>query len=188
MKKNPAKKILSILNDPEFSQMNKSNLLGFLGEIYVKEKLIGEGFEVQHKGNQSPVDLIINNAGEVVNIDVKLSSRKYHNRRKRGKHHFHWGWALTRSTKTKSISATHYVCVALNDEYLPQAYYIVRASDLNKFPGDNGQFTHVSASLLIAENFGDFKTHGGFIKCHELLKSEVIKKISPSKKLGALLK
>lgn len=171
-------KILSILKDDSFNRMNLSNLKGFLGELYVKQKLESEGWEIEHKGNQSNVDLI--NHQNKIQIDVKLSSVKYHGKNK----YKLWTWALRQSSK-QNMHCTHFVCVALDAEFNPIAYYLVNNSDnLSSFPDPNEKrFKNVTKILAIADCLNEFSENQVIQECHKLLDSKTIVKVLPEENL-----
>lgn len=177
----PINKIKNILKDEAFIRMNQSTLKGYLGELYVKQKLEAEGFEIEHKGNQSNVDLIIHK--HQLFIDVKLSSKKFQKNISSGL----WTFALRQSSKNK-IKCTHFVCVALNEAFDVVSYYIVRANDLDKIPGPlDSRFSKVLNTLALAENLEDFLGNEVLTKCHMLLQDNIVRRVLPNDNLSALL-
>src|SRR5437773_1257683 len=93
---------------PDCTNMNRSTVKGFLGELLVKQRLESEGMAVDHLGNQTGFDLRYSRNTGPVQIDVKLSLPK-----SESVYPFpYWSWALLHENKKKSVSATHFVCVA----------------------------------------------------------------------------
>ena len=80
----------AVIKDPNCRKMNKSTVVGYLGELLVKEKLESEGFSVTHRGNQSRDDLQYEKQGTAVIVDVKCSLCKWDF----SKEVANWGWAL----------------------------------------------------------------------------------------------
>src|SRR3990172_5207946 len=132
-----------VILDENCGRMNKSTVKGFLGELIVKEKLEEAGFEVEHQGNQSGYDLLVWFQDKEIKGDVKTSTLKddlYCGRN-------HWGWALKHSNKKKPISATHYICIGLDDDLEAKRFFIIPASLVSKFPKGIGQFSKVEHAL-----------------------------------------
>ncbi len=119
--------------------MNLSTIKRYLGELLVKSKLNEEGIELISKGNQSGYDLEYSN----IKIDVKLSCLKNEFKLKNR----YWGWALKHQNKKKKVKATHFVCVALNDELEINAYYVIKANKIANFPKGIKQFSKVDHGL-----------------------------------------
>lgn len=134
-----------VIKDPNCGRMNMSNIKGFLGELIVKERLENAGYEVYHQGNQSGYDLSfwIEDGDKEIKIDVKTSTLKdgFSCGRK------HWGWALKHSNKKNPLSATHFVCVGLDDELQARRFIIIPAGWVGKFPKGIGQFKKVDHAL-----------------------------------------
>lgn len=70
--KNTIELLKEVIRDENCSRMNKSGVKGYLGELIVLQKLQYEGLKPEHFGNQSGIDIIVNN----VKIDVKTSTLK----------------------------------------------------------------------------------------------------------------
>jgi UDP-N-acetylglucosamine transferase subunit ALG13 len=64
-----------VILDGNCERMNKSTVIGFLGELIVKEQLEKAGIIVEHCGNQTGYDLSIGE-GNGIKIDVKTSRLK----------------------------------------------------------------------------------------------------------------
>src|ERR1700724_1160231 len=101
-----------IIKDENCARMNQSTVKGYLGELLVKAKLESEGLKLFHQGNQTGHDLEYTNDNQSVKIDVKCSSQKS----EFDKVAPNWGWALQHENKTKPITCTHFVCLALDKE------------------------------------------------------------------------
>jgi hypothetical protein len=126
--------------------MNKSAVVGFLGEVLVKNRLESEGVgHVKHKGNQHGIDLQFDLGGRHVGIDVKTSLQK--DERKWG---FKcWGWALHNESKRRPITATHFVCVGLSELLEVQSLYVIKAADVSLFPPASRRFKNVTNALML---------------------------------------
>ena len=132
-----------VMKDPNCERMNMSTIKGFLGELIVKERLEDAGFEVWHRGNQSGYDLSVWVDDQEFKIDVKTSTLK--NELSCGRPH--WGWALLHSNKKKAISATHFVCVGLDENFEARRFIIIPSEWAGKFPSGIGQFNRVKHAL-----------------------------------------
>ena len=174
------KKLITVLNDPESQFMNKSTIVGFLGELYVKQRLNAEGGLFVHRGNQSGVDLV--NQSFEIRIDVKTSTIKDFD-----KPYPNWGWALLSSTKSKP-TATHYICVALDVNFEVDAYYIIHSEDLELFPSPNDRrFKNLKYVLNIKKYDDTLLDLGQYNQCVNLLKEGKVIKVSSDKRLLDLL-
>ena len=132
-----------IVSDKNCERMNKSTVIGFLGELIVKEQLEKADIAVEHCGNQTGYDLTIQSGS--IKIDVKTS---------RSKDEYswycdHWGWELVHSNKQKPISATHFICVAFDDDLNVDRFILIPASIATRFPGGIRQFKKVKNSLCV---------------------------------------
>ncbi len=137
-----------IVLDKNCDHMNKSTVVGYLGELIVKNQLELCGFNVDHKGNQTGYDLLIKNGD--VKIDVKTSRLKIEFSRDVR----NWGWALVHSNKQKQISATHFICLAFNDDLSINQMILIPADVAIKFPQGIGQFPGVINGLVILPDGG----------------------------------
>jgi hypothetical protein len=141
-------RLKSVITDPNCSQMNRSTVKGYLGELLVKAKLEEEGLAVTHLGNQSGFDLECRGLKRPLKIDVKYSEPK---------HDFekgvtNWGWALQHEHKRKPISCTHFVCLAVDHELERLAYYVVNRQCLEHFGRPfSGRFKKVNHGLAAFE-------------------------------------
>ena len=132
-----------VIGDPNCERMNMSTIKGFLGELIVRERLEDAGFEVDHRGNQSGYDLSFWVDDQEFRIDVKTSTLKDELSCDR----LHWGWALVHSNKQKAVSATHFICVGLDESLEAQRFIIIPAEWAAKFPEGIGQFSKVKHAL-----------------------------------------
>jgi hypothetical protein len=166
---------LRLLNfDPNCNRMNYSNIRGYYGELLVRQKLYEDGFRhVEHKGNQSGYDLEVKDGR--IRIDVKTSKLKG------TKRHPDWGWALSLKSK-KKITCTHFVCVALDEKFNLDAFYIIHSKDLSQFPEGGRRFNTVNHQFSVAKN-GNWRSEDYFKTCKELLLSHVVTKKSPEEVL-----
>lgn len=140
--------IKKLILDPNCSRMNLSNVKGYLGELLVKAKLEGEGIEVTHLGNQSGYDLEFNYKEKIFKIDVKFSTLKseFHPQQS------NWGWALVHQNKKRTVSCTHFVCVAVDRELEIIGYYVIPQSHAESFLSGVGRFKGVKHGFLLFEN------------------------------------
>lgn len=148
-----------VIRSEQCARLSKSTIVGFLGEVLVKKMLRAEGKDVDHKGNQSGIDLEYKSNGQSIKIDVKTSTRKQEFL-KNVDGFTHWGWAMKKKEENKAPS--HFVCVGLDVEYQVESVFVVPHQCLD--------------NLAIAENdrMGQFKkvTHGLLLPCADLLEPE----------------
>lgn len=134
-----------VLNDPNCNRLNKSNIKGYIGELYVYKLLKNNPhLIVEHLGNQSGYDIKVNDGQ--IRIDVKTSTLK--NEYGFAKEVFYWGWAL-KSRSKKKISCTHFVLVALDQRYKAIKFYILKSGHVAKFPSSAGQFGSIQNSFIV---------------------------------------
>jgi hypothetical protein len=69
------KLLRKIILDKNCERMNKSTVVGFLGELIVREELERANIKVEHCGNQTGYDLVIGQ-DKGIKIDVKTSRLK----------------------------------------------------------------------------------------------------------------
>ena len=134
-----------VIKDPNCERMNMSTIKGFLGELIVKERLEDAGFEVYHRGNQSGYDLSFWVDDQEFKIDVKTSTLKDELSCDR----LHWGWALVHSNKKNAVSATHFICVGLDENFEARRFIIIPSEWAAKFPEGIGQFNKVKHALCV---------------------------------------
>ena len=172
-----------ILNDPNCEHMNKSNVKGYLGELIVKNKLEGEGVNVLHKGNQCGYDLEFQHKNTTFKIDVKLSTLKMELGREV------WGWALLHENKSKPITCSHFICVALNKQFKEKYYFIIAAKDIKLFPSADhrgtGQFSKVKYCFMhlprIKKTFSKKIYDGSIVESYKLLSQNIVYKVESKK-------
>ena len=132
--------------DDNCRRMNKSTVIGFLGELLVRQKLEAEGLEVDHLGGQSGHDLSILEGK--VTIDVKTSRpQKFP-----ATDVINWGWALKSRVKKRAITATHFVCVSLTKNCELKDFHVIRACDLADFPAAVGPFKAVQHTFHVCQS------------------------------------
>lgn len=182
-------RLKDIITDENCKKMNLSNVKGYLGELIVLDKLRKEKLSVVQKGNQSGYDLEIIEMS--IKIDVKLSTIKTEIRDCPP----YWGWALKHENKKRDLSATHFVCVALNENLTVKDFYVINAKNLNHFPRSAiRQFGKVEKGLTILKRkksidlINDEKLKKYFNQCSELVENGTAKKLSKSKNLKHYLK
>jgi hypothetical protein len=141
-------RLKSVITDPNCSKMDKSTVKGYLGELLVKAKLEEEGLVVTHLGNQSGFDLECSGLNRPLKIDVKYSEPKSDFE----KDVVNWGWALQHENKTKRVSCTHFVCLAVAHELKWLGCYVVKRQCLEHFGRPfSGRFKKVNHGLAAFE-------------------------------------
>jgi len=133
-----------IIIDKNCERMNKSIVIGYLGELIVREQLEKTNIEVEHCGNQTGYDLVVGH-DKTIKVDVKTSRLK-------DEYSWgcdHWGWALLHSNKKKPISATHFICVGFDNDLNPDRFILVPAVIAAKFPTGIRQFSKVINSMCV---------------------------------------
>ena len=143
--KQTIKRLRAVACDLNCERMNKSNVVGFLGEVLVRQKLEMEGVSVLHKGGQCGYDLELPNG---VTIDVKTARPRLLT----GTDLYHWGWALKSASKGH-ISATHFVCVELTDDCEVRGLHVIRAQDVETFPPSAGRYSGVQHTYQTYERY-----------------------------------
>lgn len=175
-------KLQAVITDPNFGSMNQSTVKGFLGEVLVRKKLISEGANVTHMGNQKGYDLLVTSLAPEMRIDVKTSAAHPIGNTS----HDTWGWALHSTSKKRAISCTHFVCIALDRKFFPFAYYVISSSLVAQFPAAAGQFRSVTNTFAAHHPTNPF-TSGGWHavhqKCEELLNLGVARRIGATESL-----
>lgn len=142
-------RLQAVLRDDICSQhMNKSNVTGFLGELLVLKLLRDAGEDVEPRGNQAGDDLVVSALN--AKLDVKCSTVK----QELGDGFRHWGWALTSTAKKRQVTATHFVCVALDNDYALARLFVVRASEMSRFPPGERRFKSVTHCLIVPVDQG----------------------------------
>lgn len=160
--------IKDIIRDENCLRMNKSNIKGYLGELFVKKKLEDEGLVVVHKGNQSGYDLELSGG---IKIDVKASTIK-------GSKRFpDWAWAL-RIKSLDKVKFTHLICVALDQNYDVSKYCIIKVEDLEMFPSASGRFNSVKRSFSLMLDGINYPAIEYFQKCERLINDGKVKVIN----------
>jgi hypothetical protein len=145
-------RLKKVITDKNCKQMNLSNVKGYLGELLVFDKLKKEKLHVVQKGNQSGYDIEMLNSN--IKIDVKLSTIKMEINGCPP----YWGWALKHENKKRAVTASHFICVALQDDFSVKDYYIIQAKDLKMFPSSAiRQFGKVENGFTILKTMASIK-------------------------------
>jgi hypothetical protein len=144
--------------DPHCTKMNKSTVVGYLGEIVVREKLISEGLTVEHFGNQTGFDLKIENGPR---IDVKACTR----RSDFGTDADFWGWALLSESKKRKINFTHIICVAFTTALDVHKFYVIHTDNLSKFPKSSPRFKGVLRCYNVFDRVPPLLKKSQWFKC-----------------------
>lgn len=184
-----------ILKKDAFKRMNKGTVVGFLGELIVKQKLEDEGYEIKHSGNCASIDLLYKIGDKEIKIDVKTSRPK--DEISCGIHY--WGWPLSKSAK--QCKCSHYICVALDKDYNVKNYFVINVKEIEKFPNGLGQFsTKVNCAFIVFPkgkyNIKRLKQSNNIAKkeldkiqlCQSLLKKKTAIKVAPNGRIGKLCK
>ena len=172
------KQLKQVITDENCEKMNLSNIKGYLGELLVIKKLAENTANIIQKGNQSGYDIEL--PDQNIQIDVKYSTIKSEVKNCPP----YWGWALKHQNKTKPISCSHFLCVAANQNYDPEDYYVIKSRNLDLFPESAiRQFKNVERGLCLLTNrssiseFNDDKLKIYFQTCVELLDKKLIVKV-----------
>lgn len=169
--------IKAVITDENCQRMNKSNLKGYLGELFVLRKLEDEGCEVIHKGNQSGYDLLVDSN---FTIDVKSSTIKG------TKSHPDWGWALHIKTK-KNINCSHFICVGFNENLDAEKYCVIKSENLELFPSASGRFNSVKRSFSLMLDGIQYPNNPYFSDCKKLVQEGKVQVIQSTEGLRSLL-
>lgn len=188
--------LIKIVNNVYCKRMNRSNIIGYLGELLILKKFMQEVENrncIVHKGNQSSYDLSIL---DTYFIDVKTSTLKSE---AKGLPDY-WGWALkfdrgiVKPTSSKRKEPTHFICVALTENFDVKNYYVIKYSDLSLFPGSGiKQFKNVQHGYIVPEKkFENFENLDiDFVNyvnnCMKLNESKIILKLEPNQSLFSAL-
>lgn len=181
------RKLRAVLDD-EYCQrvrMNMSSVRGFLGELLVGSLLVAAGYDVEHLGGQHGSDLVVRKLG--AEIDVKTSALKMELGCP------HWGWALLSGSKTKDLTFTHIVCVALDASHKPASLFVVKVGDLEQFPAGIPPFVKNKRVLFITQ---DGNVEAGVTQaqktavslCGELVRGGALHRATDGDSLAALLR
>jgi hypothetical protein len=170
-----------MINDPMCERMNRSIVKGYLGELWIRFLLVESGENPVHRGNQSGYDLSFG----TYRIDVKTSTLK----RDVKTVPEYWGWALRHKNKQKEISCTHFVCVALNKNLNPKKLYVIKSSDIERFPQSAiRQFKNVKNGFVIFprncsySRLDDKPLRDYFRTCNKLVQKAIAQEINPTGK------
>jgi hypothetical protein len=178
-------RLKAVILDPHCKRMNKSSVVGFLGEVVVRQKLEMEGLQVEHHGNQTGYDLEVHGGPK---IDVKACTpRSYF-----GDSANCWGWALLSKSKKRKISFQYLVCVAFNSSLNVSAFYVVNTKDLRKFPESSARFRGVLRAFNIFENVPKLSKTSPWFRvrreCEKAVRLGYAKKVKPNEKLSKHLR
>jgi hypothetical protein len=101
----------------------------------------------------------------------------------------YWGWALRHKNKQKEISCTHFVCVALNKNLNPKKLYVIKSSDIERFPQSAiRQFKNVKNGFVIFprncsySRLDDKPLRDYFRTCNKLVQKAIAQEINPTGK------
>ncbi len=171
----------TIILDENCKRMNKSEVKGYLGELIVLKKLQNEGFKLEHRGNQSGVDIIANN----FLIDVKTSTLKDD-----GYGIDVWGWALKR--KDKDVKFSTAICVALDEKLDVVRYYCIYRENVESFKSKHERLTNVISRFQkfpkspVAASSKKFAE--AYQKSEQLIHEGRVIEIRPDEPLGSVIK
>jgi hypothetical protein len=165
-----------VILDENCKRMNLSTVKGYLGELLMLQQLTNAGFEAaEHQGNQTGYDLSVGK-DKKFKIDVKTSTLKFELSRECK----NWGWALQHENKKRPISATHFVCLGLDDKLEASQFIVIPANLAKKFPESIGRFSGVSHALFAFPPSSEPKKLSGESKqrieeCKRILQDKSIK-------------
>jgi hypothetical protein len=181
-------RLRAVILDANCQYMNKSTVVGFLGEVLVCEKLRSEGLDVTHLGNQKGYDLQITSLTPEIRIDVKTAVGSDI----QGKMIRTWGWALLSTTKKRPLTCTHFVCVALDCELHPFAYHVIERSRVTEFPPSAGQFKSVIHAYAAHHPNNPFSVGTTWYDQHDkselLFRSGAVSLVKPGESLSLAFK
>lgn len=177
-------KIRKVLDDPHCDRLHRGSLLGFLGELYVKTRLIEEGVDVLHHGKHGGYDLEVDIEGRPLLLDVKTSSFK--DEQSQGQ--FHWGWGLA---SERDPTCTHFVCLGLDCAYRPKVLFVIRGESVGEFPPGFGQFRSYSHCFTFFPknprgNPGQ-RWYQQYQRCHLLLGDNSVSRVRSNGRLASVL-
>ena len=168
-----------VIRDPNCKEMNKSTVKGYLAELIVMNKLQSEQADVTHIGNQGGFDILYKKNGKELKINVKCSEFKDEFRLGCK----YWGWALQHGSGEKDFSATHYVCVGLDDDFNEGVLVVIPCTATAAFPPGIRQFRNVKHSLIVFKDVPalDEKKYADVLEFNktseQLLKKAGVKKL-----------
>lgn len=167
-----------ILQDPNCLKMNKSNVKGYFGELYIKRLLESEGHEIVHLGNQSGYDLAL---GKSIKIDVKFSTIK-------DNEHKDWAWALKLPSKKRKMTCTHFVCVGVDTDFEVRKICVIKEDHHTLFPEvSNGQFK-IDHSFSLKQDHLQWSNGTYFETCKTLMENGTVRILKSHERLIDLLK
>ncbi len=170
--------LVGVLQDPVCgTNMNKSAVVGFLGEVIVRKVLADCGYKVDHLGNQAGKDLALPELG--LTIDVKCSTLKS----EFGTGFAHWGWQLHGGARKRPIACSHFVCVALDDRHEASRFYVLNARDLPRFPAASGRYNARHALVAAVRDDDAIPQHRDrpfLMKCRRLVRDGVASAVRPN--------
>jgi hypothetical protein len=179
--KKSIKRLKEVICDPYCARMNKSTVVGFLGEIVVREKLSSEGLSVNHLGNQKGYDLEIKDGPR---IDVKACTRRPYF----GSDVDFWGWPLLSESKKKKICFTHIICVAFTTSLEVYAFYVIQTKNLSKFPKSSSRFKGILRCFNVFDNVPPLpkksQWHDVRIGCEKAFRGRYVKVVRPEETLS----
>lgn len=165
-----------IIQDPFCMRMNLSNVKGYLGELLVKAMLEDEGCVVTQKGNQCGYDLEYLVHGDAIKIDVKFSNGITN-----------WGWSVVPGSKKKPISCTHFVCVAVGNDFLVRKYYVISKTNHTLLPAATGRFNATHGFIVFPDEYlpqSATPRYELFSRCNDLLSDGKIVAVNPRQSIS----
>lgn len=136
-------RLKEILKDPNCERMSKSNIVGYLGELYIFDLLNSGDGDITQKGKQASCDLVYNE----ISIDVKTSTLKSEFKN----NITNWGWNLKK--RNKETRCDVFVCVRLEKDFNIKDVYIIHSNDIGKLQSPKtGQFNSGECGLRVLED------------------------------------
>lgn len=169
-----------IILDENCNRMNKSVVLGYLGELIVLQKFNDEGYSPVHKGKLSGYDILVRDK----KIEVKTSRLK-----EDGFKNKNWGWTLLK--KNQDVKYDIAVCLALNEKLEVEGYYCIDKENLESFKFSHGQYTNITKGFLKFQNLpketDSEKIRVAYDRSVNLMNSGKMIVIAPNETLGQIL-
>ena len=130
-------------------------LLGYVGELYVLQKLKELRYNPQYKGGHSSYDIYLEKARKRVEVKTSLlkNDGEYHDKNIK-----FWGWAVEHRGQKKLKKFDYFICVALNDDFSNPRFYIFTYNEAFRVGDVNvRRYTNIKKKIHIFKNAYAFK-------------------------------
>jgi hypothetical protein len=135
---------LKALQSDDILKQLMDQIVGFIGELIVIEKLIEEGMDPKHIGGKKKYDIECNGK----RIEVRTSSSRSQKDESKV-----WGWNL-RKINQKESNCSHIICIQLDDKLDATKYLIIKSEDVKHFPESKTKY-----DLIISDNKSKFNKY-----------------------------